>query len=170
MRQMKKLLLGLAGLIMIVLFPNLLFAQTKTISGRITDNRNNPVPGATIVAKKTAQSTVTDADGKFTATVPENSVITVSSIGFRTQTITINASTADLQIKLDEDVARLDEVVITALQPVLKRRNLANAVATISSKELNGIAPAQTFDAALNGKIPERISMPILARPAAVFP
>ena len=51
-------------------------------------------------------------------------------------------------------MARLDEVVVTGLTTGVKRRNLANAVATISSKELNGVAPAQTFDAALNGKIP----------------
>ena len=151
MHQMKKLLLGL---IMIALLPTLLLAQTKTITGKITDNKNNPVPGAAIIAKKTAQSTVTDADGKFSLNAPENSVFTISSIGFRTQTITINANTADLQIKMEEDVARLDEVVVTGLATSVKRRNLANAVATISSKELNGIAPAQTFDAALNGKIP----------------
>ena len=59
----------------------------------------------------------------------------------------------DLQIKLTEDVARLDEIVVTGLATSVKRRNLSNAVATISSKELNGISPAQTFDAALEGKI-----------------
>ena len=51
-------------------------------------------------------------------------------------------------------MARLDEVVVTGLATSVKRRNLANSVATISSKQLNGVAPAQTFDAALNGKIP----------------
>ena len=112
------------------------------------------MPGASIVAKKTARSTVTDAEGKFSVTVPENTVLTISSIGFKTQMITIDARTSDLQVKLEEDVARLDEVVVTGLTTGVKRRNLANAVATISSKELNGVAPAQTFDAALNGKIP----------------
>ncbi|MEP6725255.1 MAG: SusC/RagA family TonB-linked outer membrane protein [Bacteroidota bacterium] len=150
---MKKLFM-IAGLIIIVLLPGFLFAQSRTISGKIIDNRNNPVPGASIVTKKTSQATVTDAEGKFTVTVPENSILTISSIGFRTQTINVSASTGELQIKMEEDVARLDEVVVTGLATSVKRRNLANAVATISSKELNGIAPAQTFDAALNGKIP----------------
>ena len=60
----------------------------------------------------------------------------------------------DLNVKLDEDIAKLEEVVVTGITTTVKRRNLANAVATVSSKQLNGVAPAQTFDAALNGKIP----------------
>jgi TonB-dependent starch-binding outer membrane protein SusC len=53
-----------------------------------------------------------------------------------------------------EDVARLDEIVVTGLSTTVKRRNLANAVTTISATQLNGVAPSQTFDEALNGKIP----------------
>ena len=52
------------------------------------------------------------------------------------------------------EIKRLDEVIVTGLATTVKRKNSANAVGTISSSELNGTAPAQTFDAALNGKIP----------------
>ncbi len=48
---------------------------------------------------------------------------------------------------MEEDAAKLDEIVVTGLTTSVKRRNLANAVSTISAKELNGTAPAQTFDA-----------------------
>ena len=84
--------------------------------------------------------------------VPQNAVLIISATGYKTQTIKAGEST-ELQIKLAEDVSRLDEVVVTGLSTSVKRRNLANAVATITSKELNGTAPAQTFDAALEGKI-----------------
>ncbi|HTL10777.1 MAG TPA: SusC/RagA family TonB-linked outer membrane protein [Chitinophagaceae bacterium] len=136
------------------LLPALLIAQTRTVTGRVTDKKNNPLPGVTIASNKNGPSAVTDAAGKFTISVPENSSLTISSIGFATQTIPLSAASGDLTIQLQEDVARLDEVVVTGLATSVKRRNLANAVATISSKELTGIAPAQTFDAALNGKIP----------------
>ena len=53
-----------------------------------------------------------------------------------------------------EDIARLDEIVVTGLSTTIKRRNLANSVATINATQLNGVAPSQTFDQALNGKIP----------------
>jgi hypothetical protein len=55
---------------------------------------------------------------------------------------------------MTEDAGRLDEVVVTGLATSVKRRNLANAVVSISSRDLTGTAPAQTFDAALNGKVP----------------
>ena len=91
-----------------------------------------------------------DADGKFALAVPQNAVLIITATGYKTQTIKAE-NVADLQIKLAEDVARLDEVVITGLSTSVKRRkNLANAVSTIVlQKELNCTAPAETFDAAL---------------------
>ncbi len=64
---------------------------------------------------------------------------------------------ATVNVTLQEDYANLDEVVITGLATSVKRSNLANAVATISAKELYGVAPAQTFDAGAERKDPRRI-------------
>lgn len=134
-----------------MILPCLLRAQDKTISGKITDVNNNPLPSVTIAVKKSNIATATDADGKFKLTVPNNAELSISAAGYKTQTV---PASDDVQIKLQVDAARLDEVVVTGLATTVKRQNLANAVATISGKELNGIAPAQTFDAAINGKIP----------------
>jgi len=150
---MKRSLFMIAALLMASLLPDILFAQ-KSITGKISDGKNNPVPGATIVIKQTQKATVADAEGKFTIAVPDNAVLIISSAGFTTQSISTKNGGNDLHITLTEDIARLDEVVVTGLATSVKRRNLANAVATITSKELNGVAPAQTFDAALEGKIP----------------
>lgn len=136
-----------------MMLPASLLAQNKTLTGKITDANGNPIAGVSIVVKQTTQGTATDAEGKFKLIVPANATIIISSTGFKSQTIKADAIAADLVIKLQEDVAHLDEVVVTGLATSVKRRNLANAVATISSKELNGVAPAQTFDAALEGKI-----------------
>ena len=149
---MRKLLLCLTGCLLMML-PASLLAQNKTLTGKITDANGNPIAGVSIVVKQTTQGTATDAEGKFKLIVPANATIIISSTGFKSQTIKADAIAADLVIKLQEDVAHLDEVVVTGLATSVKRRNLANAVATISSKELNGVAPAQTFDAALEGKI-----------------
>ncbi|MES1220243.1 MAG: carboxypeptidase-like regulatory domain-containing protein, partial [Bacteroidota bacterium] len=136
-----------------LLLPSLLFAQGRTVTGRVTDANGRPVPGVSITVTKTNTGTVSDADGKFTLSIPENASITVSSAGLKSQTIKIEPSQTDIQVKVEEDFAKLDEVVVTGLATNVKRRNLANAVGTISNKELNGVAPAQTFDAALNGKV-----------------
>ncbi len=150
---MRKLLNCIAGLLCISLSPCFLFAQTKTVTGRITDTKLVPLAGVSVVVAKTTTGTATDADGKFNLSVPENASLVISLTGFKSQTIKVGPAQTDIQVKLDEDIARLDEVVVTGLATTVKRSNLANAVGTISSKQLTGVAPAQTFDAALNGKI-----------------
>jgi len=144
----------LAGILLILLFPCFLLAQGKTITGRITDARGNPVSNVSIVINNTNRGTVSDAEGKFKLDVPANSTIIISYAGFKSQIIQTEPLSADTQIRLEEDFTKMEEVVVTGLATSVKRRNLANAVGTISSKELNSVAPAQTFDAALNGKIP----------------
>lgn len=151
--NMKIRLLTLTGLLWLFL-PAILFAQTQQLTGTITDKNKTPINYASIIIKETNQGTTSDAAGRFTINAAPNSTLLISGTGYKTQTVQVTAATSDLQIQLDQDAGRLDEVVVTGLATSVTRRNLANTVATISSTELNGIAPAQTFDAALNGKIP----------------
>ena len=138
---------------MTVALPAFLLAQVS-VSGTITDASGNPVPGASIKLRNSNLGTSSDANGKFSLTVPgSGGTLEISAISFKSQSVQVSASNASLSIQLSEDVGKLDEVIVTGLATSVKRRNLANAVATISSKELSGTAPAQTFDAALNGKI-----------------
>ncbi len=134
------------------LVPGALFAQNRTLTGTVTSGNSVPVQGATIAAKNSSQTVISDANGKFTISVSDNASLIISAIGYKTQTISTSGVT-NLQVKLEEDVSKLDEVIVTGLSTTVKRKNLANAVAEISSKELDGVAPAQTFDAALEGKI-----------------
>jgi TonB-linked SusC/RagA family outer membrane protein len=148
---MRKLTHLLAGLACLLLLPQLLFSQNTTVSGSITDPAGNPVAGASILIQGTSRGTASNADGKFQLSAPANAKLVISSAGFKNQVVSANG--AELNIRLEEDIAHLDEVVVTGLSTTIKRRNLANAVGTISSRELNGVAPAQTFDAALEGKV-----------------
>ncbi len=136
-----------------LILPGWLLAQEKTISGKITDVTLTPLSGVNILISKSNKGTVTDGDGKFSLVAPANAKLIISTTGYKTQTIVIDAGTTNLQLKMLEDFAKLDEVVVTGLATNVKRSNLSNAVGTISSKELTGVAPAQTFDAALNGKV-----------------
>jgi TonB-dependent starch-binding outer membrane protein SusC len=151
---MKNLYFLLLGLMCMACLPEIAFSQNQTIAGRITDRGGSPVPGASILIKGTSRGTTTDAEGNFKLAVTPNAVIIVTSAGFAPRILRSNELGPDLRIRLEEDVAHLDEVVVTGLATTVKRRNLANAVATISAKELSDGAPAQTFDAALEGKIP----------------
>lgn len=130
-----------------------LYAQ-QNVSGRVTDAvLGKAIPGVTVRVANTNRGAITDVDGRYTLSVPEGTnQLTFSFTGYKTKTAAIAGNTVN--VTLEEDFARLDEVVVTGLATSVKRSNLANAVATLSSRELSGTAPAQTFDAALSGKIP----------------
>ncbi|WP_341843280.1 SusC/RagA family TonB-linked outer membrane protein [Chitinophaga caseinilytica] len=127
-------------------------AQNQTVKGRVTDVAGNPLPGASVVAQKGRQGAVTNAEGRFELDVAAGTKLTINFTGFKSVTVAANPA-EPLQVVLEDDIAKLDEVIVTGLATTVKRRNAANSVSTVSAKELTGAAPAQTFDAALSGKI-----------------
>ncbi|GAA0543057.1 TonB-dependent receptor [Chitinophaga japonensis] len=131
----------------------MLHAQ-QNVQGRVTEAvSGRPIPGVTVRVPNTNRGTITDADGRYALTPPEGArQLTFSFTGYKTRTADLSGNVVN--VALEEDFARLDEVVVTGLATSVKRSNLANAVATLSARELAGTAPAQTFDAALSGKIP----------------
>ena len=149
---MKQKLLYIITWLFITILPLSLLAQGRTVTGTVTAANNAPVPGVTVTIKNTTRATTTDANGWFSIAVNGDVTLIISSVGYKTQTINVT-NQSNYKIKLDEDVSKLDEVVVTGLATSVKRKNLANAVGEISSNQLNGVAPAQTFDAALEGKI-----------------
>ncbi|RBL92159.1 SusC/RagA family TonB-linked outer membrane protein [Chitinophaga flava] len=143
-------------LVLLCLCSSLALIAQQNISGRIKDATNgNPIPGATVRVPNSNRGAISDVEGKYSIGVPATvSKLIVSYTGYKTQTVAIPPGATSLNITLEEDFARLEEIVVTGLATNIKRKNLANAVATISGKELTGVAPAQTFDAALSGKVP----------------
>ncbi|HEX9825154.1 MAG TPA: TonB-dependent receptor [Flavobacteriaceae bacterium] len=86
--------------------------QGWTVTGTVTDNFGQPLPGANVLEKDTANGTQTDFDGNFTLEVSnENAILVISYVGFLKQEISVNGQT-NLNIKLIEDVASLEEVVL----------------------------------------------------------
>jgi len=133
--------------------PALLQAQTG-VSGTITDQKGSPLVGVSVKVKGSEGGTMTDAGGKFTLMIPGRSAtLEISSIGFKTQTVQVSESSPSVSIKLQDDAGRLDEVVVTGLASSVKRANLANAVSSVSAKELVGTTVQPTMDAALYGKV-----------------
>ena len=150
---MRRLLLLLTGLALLTVLPQHLAAQNPIVSGTVTDPAGHPVIGASVIIQASSRGTSTDAEGKFKIGLPPKSGLIISATGYISKTINAADATGDLKISLQEDITHLDEVVVTGLSTTIKRRNLANAISTISSKELDGVAPAQTFDGALEGKV-----------------
>ena len=151
---MRKSIFLWVGLALIACLPGKVLSQITTISGTVTDGTGHPLPGASVVIQASNRGTATDGDGKFRIALPPHAGLVISATGYATQTIDAARVMDGLVVKLGEDITHLDEVVVTGLATTIKRRNLANAVSTISSKELDGTAPAQTLDAAVEGKVP----------------
>lgn len=87
------------------------FAQKK-VSGKVTDNQNDPIPGVTVVEKGTTNGAITDMDGNFSLTVPgDNTILVFSFVGMKSQEITVGAQST-INVMLESDMSDLDEVVV----------------------------------------------------------
>ena len=126
------------------------FAQQK-ISGTIVDEQG-PVVGATVMVKGTSNGTVSDIDGKFALSVPENSTVVVSCVGYKDITVTVKPGQTTFNFTLEEDALFLDDVVVIGYQTV-KRRDLTGSVASITGKEIAEM-PVSNAEQALQGRLP----------------
>lgn len=109
--------------------------RSKKITGKVLDEKGQPLPNITVQVKGTTTGTLTTAEGLFSLQVPDNAVLVVSAIGFLKQEITVTDQTT-LTVVLKEDVAGLNEVVVVGYGTQEKHK-LTSAVATISGAELN---------------------------------
>lgn len=126
---------------------------TKELQGKVTDGETGePLPGAAVKVKGSAIGTITDVDGNFTLTVPDDAqTLVVSYIGFTTTEITIGDRTI-FDIALSPDVTALEEVVVIGYGTVAKR-DLTGSVATVSGEDI-GPQPNVGFDQNLAGRLP----------------
>ncbi|MBC7829339.1 MAG: SusC/RagA family TonB-linked outer membrane protein [Chitinophagaceae bacterium] len=149
---MRKVLRKTVLVLVAFTLPLILLAQVN-VSGTIADARNNPVSGASIKLRNSTTGTTTDANGKFSLTVPgTGGTLEISSVGYQPQTIQVSSNSNQLTITLTDDISNLNEVVITGLATGMKRTNLAHAVATVSAKSLTGTTVQPSLDGALYGK------------------
>ena len=104
--------------------------SARTITGTIVDSNNNPLPGVSINLKGTHSGTVSDINGAFTMTVPDDKAILVFSyVGFHTEEVKVTGN-APLTVIMTEDLTALDEVVVIGYG-AQKCENLAGSVAGV---------------------------------------
>jgi TonB-linked SusC/RagA family outer membrane protein len=121
-------------------------------SGTIFDSKGSPVIGATVRIKGSDKGTVTNYDGNFVLTdVPQNAVVSVSYIGYRTTELIASTPQASRLI-LQEDTELLDEVVVVGYG-IQRKVNLTGAVSSISGKDINE-RPVVSAASALQGADP----------------
>ena len=106
------------------------FAQGRTVTGVVTDEFGEPLPGVNVVVKGTTNGVITDFDGNYSLQdVNTNDVLEFSFVGFTTKQVKVDAN-AKFDIQLFEDQQNLEEVVVVGYGTVSKK-DLTGAVTSI---------------------------------------
>jgi len=144
----KKLWLTTMSLLLLFLCA---MAQTKTITGKVTDDKGQPLSGAVIV-KGTKIGKATDESGAFSIAVPPSAkVLVVSSVGFQSLELDITSGT-NFTVALTPANAALNDVVVVGYGTA-KRKDVTGAVSSISAKDFNGGNIVTPMDQ-VQGKVP----------------
>ncbi len=146
---MRKFLLTFSAIILL-LFTS--FAQKRTVTGTVTDDKGNPISNASVEVRGTKVGTITNTSGAFNLEVSSNvKKVQISSIGFYSQNVDIPAQ-GSVNVSLAPSSANLDEVVITGYTTV-KKSQYSGAATKVTSDEINYV-PNASFDQILQGKAP----------------
>ncbi len=146
MRKFKLLLLS--GLL---LTAQLLIAQTREVTGKVTDANGTPLNGASIRVKSTKGGTSAAPDGTFKVNAAANATLIISAIGYEDKDLNIGTQT-NVAISLVLDTKALSEVVVTGTGSATSRKKLGISVESITADKLPP-APTASIDQALVGKI-----------------
>jgi len=148
----KRLLEKIALFAICVLITQFAFSQNKVVTGKVSDDKGNPIQGATVAAKGSRTGTSTDATGAFRIPVADNiTTLVITSVGYGRQEIDIAGKT-ELSVSLVTTNASLNEIVVTGYSTA-RRKDLTGAVASVQAKDFNkGIVTNP--DQLLEGKVP----------------
>lgn len=135
-----------------VLFSCLLFAQQKTVTGKVTDADGKGLPGISVSIKGTSTGAATDNTGAYSIVVPSNqSVLKFSGVGFLYSEITIGPRTT-LNVVLQKDNKQMEDVIVVGYG-AKKRVNVQGSVATIKAAEIEDL-PVANLGSALINRVP----------------
>lgn len=138
-------------LLMVIVFSGASLAQQQIdISGQVTDNLNEPLPGASVVVEGTTIGTSTDSEGQFEITAEETATLVFSYIGFKTQRIPVEGRSR-IDVTLVESELFMDEIVYIGYGST-SRRKLSTSISTVGGERVDGI-PISNIGEGLKGQI-----------------
>ena len=126
-----------------------MITDNKKITGKVTDEKNEPIIGANVVVKGSTTGTITDMDGNFTLEVPDQATLLVSYIGYTPKEVAVKNQN-NLSIMMIEDSKTIDEVVVIGYGSV-KKSNLTGAVSSVKTTEIQQ-TPMTSIDQGLVGR------------------
>ncbi|WP_029163906.1 SusC/RagA family TonB-linked outer membrane protein [Anaerophaga thermohalophila] len=147
---------GLKRVIFITAFLSLGFfetmAQNMEVTGQVTDQENEPLPGVTIVQKgETSKGTITNDEGNYSINVPEDATLVFSFIGMKTKEVQVNGRSV-VNVSLTSSTVDMDQVVVTGYQSQ-RKADLTGAVSVVDVDEIKKV-PSTNAMKSLQGKVP----------------
>jgi len=129
-----------------------LWAQTRTITGKVTDEKGNPLAGATVTAAGSSVKTLTNGEGVFSINAPSNTKsLIISYVGYQDYTAPVTASASVVNASLTPN-ADLEGVIVTGYGRT-KRSTYSGSAAKIDKKAIESV-PMASFDQILQGRSP----------------
>ena len=148
--MLKKQLLKLFFCPLFLLLSSWAMAQKITVSGKITDDKGQALPGVTVMVKNTTTGTNSDVNGKYTITANSSDVLIFSIIGFATQDVPVN-NRAVIDVKMTESQNALSEVVVVGYG-TQKRKDITGSIASVKGDDFKD-QPIDDPISALQGRI-----------------
>lgn len=138
-------------LFLFILFPVVTYAQNTIVTGKVLDQQDEAIIGATVAIKGTTVGVVTDIDGVYSIEAPSNATLTFSYIGMKTQEIAVNGQ-SNINVTMAEVAQDLDEVVVIGYGKA-RKGDLTTSIAGVSAKDFAD-RPIISTAQALQGKAP----------------
>jgi TonB-linked SusC/RagA family outer membrane protein len=139
------LLVALTGL-----HPHILLAQSRTVSGKITQADDNaPLPGVNVVVKGTTTGAISDADGNYSVAAEPGATLQFTFVGFTPREVVVGDQ-ATINVQLEAQVTELNQVVVTGYN-TQQRRDVTGSIASVSAEKFKEI-PVIGIDQALQGQ------------------
>nr|WP_294905286.1 TonB-dependent receptor [uncultured Lacibacter sp.] len=120
------------------------------VTGRVTNDAGEGLGAVSVTVKGTTRGTVTDMNGNFAITAPENAVLIVSAIGYNTLEVNVNNQQV-VNVKLTQATQKMDEVVVVGYG-VQKRSVLTGAISSVKAKDIENV-PNGRIEQALQGRV-----------------
>jgi TonB-dependent starch-binding outer membrane protein SusC len=126
-------------------------AQQRSVSGKVTDSNNQPLPGVTVVVKGTTQGTITNADGEYTLPdIPDDATLVFSFVGMLTKEVEVTNQTT-IDVTMEVDAIGIEEVVAIGYG-VQKKTTVTGSISTIAGEDLAEI-PVPNISQSMAGKL-----------------
>lgn len=108
--------------------------QLIAVTGRVVDEKGNPIPGATVLIQGTTQGVATDADGRYTINTRPEDALRISFIGYKTEVVPLKGKTK-LNVRLNPTAENIEEVTVVAFGEQ-KKESMVSAITTVDARTL----------------------------------